>query len=245
MKYIFANHKMNLMREEADRYIADLLAAELSDPAVEIAIFPTAIYLSNMISAIADAGQPIKLGAQNCYFLESGAVTGEISAGQLKGLVDYVLVGHSERRQIFDETDNLINQKVDSAINHGLTAVLCVGENRQQYEQGQTESVITEQLSRGLSGIDTAQINNGRLIIAYEPVWAIGGGVTPSRDEISSAAGIIKRQVKVPVLYGGSANETNATEILTTPDIDGLLVGGASLNAAKFATIVEIARNGG
>ncbi|MDR2523923.1 MAG: triose-phosphate isomerase [Candidatus Nomurabacteria bacterium] len=221
----------------------------LFDDVVDAVIFPSALHLRQVGQTILKANKRLGVGAQNCYFLDAGEVSGEISARQLSGVVDYVLVGHSERRQIFNETDEMINLKTKAVIDNGMTAVLCVGETRQQYERGETKSVIAEQLKHGLDGIDVKRTNQDwliqRLIVAYEPVWAIGSGTVPAIKEIARVLKFISGKVAAPVLYGGSVNPDNAAELMKIPENCGFLVGGASLDVHKFATIVEIARNGG
>jgi triosephosphate isomerase len=217
------------------------------DDFVDVAIFPSSIHINTVGQKFLKTNKRLGVGAQNCYYLNAGAVTGEVSAGQLGGLVDYVLIGHSERRSIFNETDETINLKLKAVIDNGMTAVLCVGETRQQYERGETKAVIERQISAGLDGVNAKKLNQDwlvqKIIVAYEPVWAIGSGLIPDFAEIAQTVKLIKSKAHSAVLYGGSVNEQNVAEILSTAGIDGLLVGGASLNPQKFATIVEIARN--
>lgn len=183
-------------------------------------------------------GSRIRLGAQNVHWEEKGAFTGEISAPMLLELgVRYVVVGHSERRQYFGETDETVNQRLKAAQKAGLTPILCVGESRQQREAGETESFICGQLRAGLVDVDQAN-----LVIAYEPIWAIGTGDTCESPEANRVIGIIRGELKNPdvsIQYGGSVNAKNIDEIMAQPEIDGALVGGASLEPDSFARIVN------
>jgi triosephosphate isomerase len=183
-------------------------------------------------------GSIIRLGAQNVHWETAGAYTGEISAPMLTEMgVHYVIVGHSERRQYFGETDETVNMRIKAAQKAGLTPILCVGETKQQRDMDETESIIVEQLARGLMNID--QTN---LVIAYEPIWAIGTGDTCEAKEANQVIGIIRSQLKntdVPIQYGGSVKPDNIDEIMAQPEIDGALVGGASLQPDSFARIVN------
>lgn len=180
----------------------------------------------------------VQLGAQNVHWEEEGAYTGEIAAPMLTEIgVRYVIVGHSERRQYFGETDETVNKRLLAAQRHGLTPILCVGESKQQRDAGETESLIAGQLEKGLVDVDQ---NN--LIIAYEPIWAIGTGDTCEASEANRVIGLIRSQLKVadvPIQYGGSVKPNNIDEIMAQPEIDGALVGGASLEPASFARIVN------
>lgn len=180
----------------------------------------------------------VQLGAQNVHWEEEGAYTGEIAAPMLTEIgVRYVIVGHSERRQYFGETDETVNKRLLAAQRHGLTPIFCVGESKQQRDAGETESLIAGQLEQGLVDVDQ---NN--LIIAYEPIWAIGTGDTCEASEANRVIGLIRSQLKVadvPIQYGGSVKPNNIDEIMAQPEIDGALVGGASLEPASFARIVN------
>jgi triosephosphate isomerase len=179
------------------------------------------------------------------YFEEKGAYTGEISPTMLAGLCRYVIIGHSERRQYFGETDETINKKVKAALKAGITPILCVGENNDENEAGKTAGVVSRQVKLALADIYDA---NGA-IIAYEPIWAIGTGKSASGEQANGTIGLIRRQVadiinaetaaKTPILYGGSVNADNIAEFVSQPDIDGALVGGASLKAGQFVSIVR------
>ena len=210
---------------------------------VDIVLCPH--YLS--LSAVAEAvsGSAVKVGAQNMHYEDSGAFTGEVSPLMLQGICVYVILGHSERRQIFGETDDMVNRKVKAAFTHGIKPILCVGETLEQREGGQATNVISQQIRAGLAGIDDIT----GLVVAYEPVWAIGTGqaATPEvaaeimggalRESLSSLFGPAAE--KVPMLYGGSVNPGNAESYAAQESIHGALVGGASLQAEPF---LEIAR---
>jgi triosephosphate isomerase len=183
-------------------------------------------------------GNRIRLGAQNVHWEDCGAYTGEISASMLTEMgVRYVIVGHSERRQYFGETDETVNLRLKAAQNHGLIPILCVGETKQQRDADETEQIIINQLERDLVGIDQE-----RLVIAYEPIWAIGTGENCEVSEADRVIGLIRSRLSNPnvtIQYGGSVKPSNIDEIMAQPQIDGVLVGGASLAAADFAGIVN------
>jgi triosephosphate isomerase len=183
-------------------------------------------------------GGRIRLGAQNVHWEDCGAYTGEISGSMLTELgVQYVIIGHSERRQYFGETDETVNLRLRAAQKQGLTPILCVGESKAQRDQGETEAVISRQLKRGLVGVDQS-----RLVIAYEPIWAIGTGDTCEAGEANRVIGAIRAQLNNPdvsIQYGGSVKPENIDEIMGQPEIDGALVGGASLDPQGFARIVN------
>jgi len=183
-------------------------------------------------------GSRVQLGAQNVHWEEEGAYTGEISASMLTEIgVRYVIIGHSERRQYFQETDETVNLRIKAAQSHGLIPILCVGETKQQRDTGKTETLIINQLAKGLIDVDQ---NN--LVIAYEPIWAIGTGDTCEATEANRVIGVIRAQLSnpnVPIQYGGSVKPNNIDEIMAQPEIDGALVGGASLEPASFGRIVN------
>lgn len=183
-------------------------------------------------------GSRVWVGAQNVHWAESGAYTGEISAAMLTEIgVRYVVVGHSERREHFGETDETVNGRLRAAQAAGLTPILCVGESQQQRDAGQVEAVITAQLAAALVGVDQSN-----LVIAYEPIWAIGTGATCEAQEANRVIGLIRAHLSnadVPIQYGGSVKPENVAEIMAQPEIDGALVGGASLEAESFARIVN------
>jgi triosephosphate isomerase len=183
-------------------------------------------------------GGRVKLGAQNLHWEDSGAYTGEISGPMLTEVgVRYVVVGHSERRQYFGETDETVNLRLKAAQRHGLTPILCVGETKEQRDAGETEAIIKAQLAADLVGVD-----QGNLVIAYEPIWAIGTGDTCATDEANRVIGMIRQQLinqSVSIQYGGSVKPGNIDEIMAQPEIDGALVGGASLDPEGFGRIVN------
>ncbi len=246
-KYIIGNWKMNLNVHEASLFVTKLSQVIPIRRNVETVICPSFLALEPVSLQINH--RQMKLGAQNCYWRDSGAFTGEISASQLRGLAQYVLIGHSERRHIFDEDDRDIRFKVQAAIRNGLSPVLCVGETEIERNDGDMQHVICDQVASGLMNVSSDELDS--VIIAYEPVWSIGTGNIPSLDDIASATSLIRLQVErmfgkdaancTPVLYGGSANAQNATEILSIDSVDGLLVGHASLIAPEFAAMVEAA----
>ncbi len=183
-------------------------------------------------------GSRVQVGAQNMHWEDSGAYTGEISGPMLLETgVRYVVIGHSERRQYFGETDATVNRRLKAAQNHRLTPILCVGESKQQRDANETEAVISHQLEKGLVGVD-----QNRLIIAYEPIWAIGTGDVCASNEANRVIGLIRSQLTNPdvtIQYGGSVKPDNVDEIMAQPEIDGALVGGASLTGDGFARIVN------
>ena len=210
---------------------------------IEKVVCPPFISLAAVREVI--QGSSIKLGAQNVYFEDKGAFTGEISPLMLKGLCDYVIIGHSERRQYFVESNELVNKKVKAAMRAGLKAIMCVGERLEENESGKTEQVVAGQVLQGLEGVSP----NLDLVIAYEPVWAIGTGRAATSDQAQSTIAFIRSKVgqaigkdvaqHVRILYGGSVTGVNIADLMTKPDIDGALVGGASLKAHEFISIVE------
>jgi triosephosphate isomerase len=191
------------------------------------------------------AGSTIKVGAQNIYFEEKGAYTGEISPLMLAGICEYVIIGHSERRQFFRETGEIISKKVLAATRHDIRPILCVGENLNEYEAGRTREVVSDQLKSSLAGVETGEI----LTIAYEPVWAIGTGRAATGKQANETIRLIRSIIankynshiadNIRILYGGSVTASNISEFVAQPDIDGALVGGASLKAKEFIGIVK------
>jgi triosephosphate isomerase len=193
-------------------------------------------------------GTNIRLGAQNLHWAESGAYTGEISAEMLKELkVEYVIIGHSERRQYFNETNDSVNKKIGAALNYKLKPIVCIGETLKEREEGLTEKVLYTQVIECLRGYKSWDFD--RIVIAYEPVWAIGTGKTATSEQANEAIGFIRKTIakkfslkiadKVRILYGGSMNEKNASELMAQEEIDGGLIGGASLVPEKFAKVVK------
>lgn len=246
-KYIIGNWKMNLNIHEASLFVTKLSQVVPVRRDVETVICPSFLALEPVSLQINH--RQLKLGAQNCYWRDSGAFTGEISATQLRGLAQYVLVGHSERRHIFDEDDRDIRFKVQAVVRNGLTPILCVGETEMERNDGDTQHVLNDQVASGLMNISSDELSD--VLIAYEPVWAIGTGDVPSIEDIENAAAIIRNQIShmfgeaaaanVPILYGGSVDLNNARDILSAKGISGLLIGTHSLIAPEFAGMVDIA----
>jgi len=244
---IAGNWKMNKTVSEAyDLAIA--LASRLGAVhKTEVALCPPFVSLTTVKSAIANTA--IKLGAQNMHDQDQGAFTGEVSPLMLAGLADYVILGHSERRQHFGESDAFINHKVRAALKHGLQPILCIGETLEQNERGETEAVLQRQVHEDLAGIDPADAT--RIVIAYEPIWAIGTGRAATADDAQARCAYARQQLRglfggaadaIRIQYGGSVTAANARQILSQPDIDGALVGGASLKAEEFIAIVQSAK---
>ncbi len=244
--FIAGNWKMNKNVSEAVELVRELRRLVLDVDKVEIAVCPPFVALSAVADAL--AGSKIKIGAQNLHWEQKGAFTGEISASMLKGLVDCVIVGHSERRQYFGEIDETVNKKVKAALAQGLTPIVCVGETLKQYEAGETAQVVSSQVKNGLAGLTTEQATS--IVMAYEPVWAIGTGKAATgagansvvalniRGPLSEMFGEDAAQA-VRVQYGGSVTPANIEEFMRMPNLDGALVGGASLKANDFAEIVK------
>jgi triosephosphate isomerase (TIM) len=240
---ISGNWKMNTRLEEAKNLVRAMLAELDSIGGVEKVLCPPFISLATVKGLI--EGTSIKLGAQNMYFEDKGAYTGEISPLMLTDLCDFVILGHSERRQYFAETDELINKKVNKALESGLKPILCVGESLEDNEAGRTEQKITRQVNAGLAGISPTI----QLVIAYEPIWAIGTGKAATNKQANATISLIrsilaniwdKETAKaVRILYGGSVTGSNIAEFIAESDIDGALVGGASLKADEFVSIVR------
>lgn len=247
---VAGNWKMNT-NSASGVELAGALAenAASEENGVEVLVCPPSVYLSGVASRV--DGSAVALGAQDVYFEAGGAFTGEISVDMLKDVgCGYVLIGHSERRHVIGETDELINKKVKAAIAGGLTPVLCVGELLSEREAGQTESVLDGQMAGGLADISEAEAKN--VVIAYEPVWAIGTGVTASTEQAESAHLHLRKWItdnysasfaeQVRILYGGSVKPDNAEALMSQPNVDGALVGGASLKPDLFIPIIDAAR---
>ncbi|MBL7209226.1 MAG: triose-phosphate isomerase [Dehalococcoidia bacterium] len=244
---IAGNWKMNTTVEQAVELVQEMKDTLDAIEGVEKVLCPPFISLSAVSGLI--AGSSIKLGAQNLYFEEKGAYTGEVSPLMLAGLCQYVIIGHSERRQYFGETDEMVNRKVEAALKVGLKPILCVGERLEENETGKTEEVVTRQAKGALVGIDSPR----ELVIAYEPVWAIGTGKAATGDQANTTIGLIRHVVSqlygeqfaqnLRLQYGGSVTSTNIAEFISQPEIDGALVGGASLKATEFLGIVEQTAN--
>ncbi|MGI6189276.1 MAG: triose-phosphate isomerase [Clostridiales bacterium] len=242
---IAGNWKMYKTPSEAVSLIEELKPL-VKDAQAEVVVCPPFICLPAAKEAL--EGSNIRLGAQNMYWEEQGAFTGEVAPGMLtEAGVEYVIIGHSERRQYFSETDDMVNRKMLSAVSHNLIPIICVGETLEQREQGVTEKVVDTQTRAALNGL-TADVAD-RIVIAYEPVWAIGTGRTASSDDANEVIGYIRKVVesvlgsqaasRIRILYGGSVKPENAAELMQMPEIDGGLVGGASLKALDFSKIVN------
>ena len=244
-KVIAGNWKMNMLPNEAIKFIQDLTPL-VKDTQNEVIL---CVPYTDLFYALLNAQDTnIKIGAQNMHWEEKGAYTGEISAQMLKSIgVQYVIIGHSERRQYFAETDETVNKKVKSALEHELKPIICVGETLEQREAGKTQEIITTQTRLALEGLTTEQVKD--IIIAYEPIWAIGTGKTATSEDANESIKAIRKEIEkiygnevannVIIQYGGSVKSTNAKELFTTSDIDGGLVGGASLKPDEFAKIVN------
>ncbi|MDF2874126.1 MAG: tpiA [Sporomusa sp.] len=243
---IAGNWKMHKTAGEGVTLVEQLKNLTNTVTGVEIVICPPFTALAAIAGAV--AGTNIGLGAQNMHWEDKGAFTGEVSPGMVKDIgCTHVIIGHSERRQYFAETDQTVNNKVKAAFKTGLTPILCVGETLAEREAGTTEQVVGTQTRGGLAGLTAEQVAN--LVLAYEPVWAIGTGRTASADDANAVCAFIRRTVatlfgqaaaeKVRIQYGGSVKPDNVAELMAKPDIDGALVGGASLEADSFSKLVR------
>lgn len=247
---IAGNWKMNKNPEETKALLAEV-APLVKDAACEVVACVPFIDLPAAVEAA--KGTNIKIGAQNCHWEESGAFTGEIAANMLTSIgVSYVIIGHSERRTYFGETDQTVNQRIRAALDAGLSVILCVGETLEQREQGITEELVALQTKIALLGVTKEEL--ARIIIAYEPIWAIGTGRTATSAQAGEVCRAIRSVIAAlydkqtadafTIQYGGSMNAKNAAELLAQGDVDGGLIGGASLKAADFAEIVRAASEG-
>ncbi len=245
---IAGNWKMNKTPAEAAELARAVIAEIGSLGTVERILCPPFLALPGLAAIVAGTG--IGLGAQNMHWEKFGAFTGEISAPMLVGLCQYVIIGHSERRQYFGETDDTVNRKVKAALAHGLTPIICVGENLVENEAGQTGEVVTRQVRGAYAGLTGDEAL--RTIVAYEPVWAIGTGKAATPEQANAVMGQYIREVlgymytdavasALRLQYGGSVTAANAQALMAQPEIDGALVGGASLKPADFAAIVKAA----
>jgi triosephosphate isomerase (TIM) len=252
-KIVAANWKMNMMQAESARFVESLLL-EIGDVAdVEVVIVPPFTAIAKVMEALGNA-QNIKVGAQNMHWERSGAFTGEISAALLRDLfVHYVVLGHSERRRLFGETDEIVNRKVRAAHEASLRPIVCVGETLKQRDRGNVDKILSIQLRGSLAGLGPKELQE--TVIAYEPVWAIGTGRNATPEQAQEAHAFIRRTLRdmaddttaerVRIQYGGSVKPENARDLMSQPDIDGALVGGASLDPRSFAQIVNAARDEG
>ncbi len=247
--FIAGNWKMNTTAASAAALASGLAAAVKDVTAVDIAVAPPFVYLAAVAKAV--AGSNIAVSAQNVYFEGNGAFTGEVSCDMLKDVgCKYVIIGHSERRHVIGEKDELINKKVLAALKAGLKPILCVGELLAEREADKTSAVVTEQTTRGLMGVGADELLN--VTIAYEPVWAIGTGRNATPEQAQEVHAMIRKLIarlysqpladSIRIQYGGSAKPSNAAELMKQKDVDGLLVGGASLKAEDFAAMIKAAQ---
>ncbi|MCH8045507.1 MAG: triose-phosphate isomerase [Planctomycetes bacterium] len=244
--FVAGNWKMNLNRADAVALAAGLAARATQDGGVDLAVCPPSVYLDAVAAAL--NGSPIALGAQNMYHEAGGAFTGELSAAMLLDVgCKYVILGHSERRHVMGETSEDVNRKVHAALAAGLTPIVCVGELLDQREAGRTAEVIAEQFTASLAGVSADDM--ARTVMAYEPVWAIGTGKVATPDEAEAVHLDLRKLIEdrynaevaaaVRIQYGGSVKPDNAAELLAQPNIDGALVGGASLKVDDFLGIAR------
>ncbi|MHB8808223.1 MAG: triose-phosphate isomerase [Anaerolineaceae bacterium] len=248
--FVAGNWKMNKTVEQASLLVADLLPGLQAMQKIERVLcppFPALMVISQMT-----AGTAIGLGAQNMHWEESGAFTGEVAPAMVKEFCNYVIIGHSERRQFFAETDATVNKKVKAALKQGLTPIVCVGETLEENEAGRTAEIVKREVLEGLKDLNADDAV--KLVIAYEPIWAIGTGKAASAEQAEEIIGKIVRgsladcfeqeaAEQIRILYGGSVKGSNALEFFNMPNIDGALVGGASLKADDFIQICQAAQD--
>jgi triosephosphate isomerase len=243
--YVAANWKMHKTVAEAARFV-DALLPRIAGTRNDVVLCPSFVALVEVVER--SRGSAIRVAAQNMHEADSGAFTGEVSAPMLVDAgIDAVILGHSERRQLFGESDAALTRKVPAALAAGLEPILCVGESEEARDAGRTEAVLERQLEADLAAVEVDDL--ARVVIAYEPIWAIGTGRTATPDQAQETIAFIRDTLRVHgtaadsvrILYGGSVKTDNAAELLNMPEIDGALVGGASLDPADFATIVEAA----
>ena len=244
-KVIAGNWKMNMLPNEAINFIEELAPLVKNTENEVVLCVP---YTDLFYSLLTAQGTNIKIGAQNMHWEEKGAFTGEVSAEMLKSIgVQYVIIGHSERRQYFAENNETVNKKVKKAISVGLTPIVCVGETLEQRENGKAKDIITKQIRHALNDISKEDVKN--IIVAYEPIWAIGTGKTATKEDADETISWLREEISkiygndtaecVIIQYGGSVKSGNAKELFNMPNIDGGLVGGASLDAHEFAKIIN------
>ncbi len=246
--FVAGNWKMNLTRHASLELVSELKSGLASGLPVDVAVCPPFVYLDCVAQTL--DGSALKLGAQNLYFEAEGAFTGEISAGMLLDVgCQYVILGHSERRNVLGESNQDVNRKLHTALAAGLIPILCVGELLEQREAGKTLEVIQDQFDGSLAGVSAEQL--GRCVIAYEPVWAIGTGRVATPEQAEEVHASLRQMLHdragaavadaVRIQYGGSVKPDNAAELMAQPNIDGALVGGAALKSASFLAIVQAA----
>ena len=247
-KFVAGNWKMVTDRDRA-RELATAVASRCEGTSVQVAVCPPFPWLMAVKECL--IGNQVKLGGQDCHFEQEGAFTGEVSASMLKSAgCDLVILGHSERRHGMGETDELINKKTVAALGQGLQVIFCLGELLEEREANQTEAVLDRQLTNGLAGLSPEQMEN--VVIAYEPVWAIGTGKVATTEQAQEAHAFIRGKIStffgenvantIQILYGGSVKPDNAGALMQQADVDGALVGGASLKADSFVAIIEAAQ---
>lgn len=241
---IAGNWKMNKTMGEAEKLAAGIVDAERPDD-IEVALCPPFVSLPAVRATV--EGSPVATGAQNCHWETSGAYTGEVAAPMLVGLADYVIIGHSERRQYFGETDETVNRKAHAILAAGLRPIICIGESLAQNQAGETGAVVSSQTRAAFAGLTAAQA--ATCVVAYEPIWAIGTGLTATGPDANAVCAEHVRAVladlfgaetasAIRILYGGSVKPGNTAEFAAQPDIDGALVGGASLSVGDFVGII-------
>ncbi|MFT4658804.1 MAG: triosephosphate isomerase [Candidatus Aldehydirespiratoraceae bacterium] len=247
---ISGNWKMNLNHFEAIQTVQKLhylVPKEVFD-SVDVSIHPPFTDIRSIQTLVESEDLDFKLGAQHCHFEDTGAFTGEVSPAFLAKLnMEYVICGHSERREVFGETDDMVNAKVLAILKHGMTPIMCCGETLDEREAEQTEAKVLGQIEAGLAGVSNEQIAS--LVIAYEPIWAIGTGKTATSEDAQAVCKTIREKIRdladagtadaVRIQYGGSVKGGNASELMSQPDIDGALVGGASLDPDEFARVIQ------
>lgn len=247
---IAGNWKMHKTLSEAKSFITEIGGRVPASTQIDTVVCAPALFLGQLVELT--QGTDVRIGAQNMHFEESGAFTGEISPAALADLqVNYVILGHSERREMFNETDEAVNQKVHSAFKHSLTPIVCCGETLEQREAGQTFDLVGGQIEKALAGLTEEQVKQA--VIAYEPIWAIGTGKSSSAEDANEVCAhirsVVAKQVSesaaavIRIQYGGSVKPENITEYMAQPDIDGALVGGASLQPDSFLKLLEAGRN--
>jgi len=247
---IAGNWKMHKTLEEAKSFVKEVKSLVPPQDKVDSVICAPALFLGQLVELA--EGSELKIGAQNMHFEESGAYTGEISPVSLADIgVDYVIIGHSERREMFAETDETVNKKVLAAFKHELTPIVCVGESLAEREAGKTNEIVGDQVKKALAGVDALAVKN--IVIAYEPIWAIGTGKSSSPEDANEVCAHIRGVIadiysddvanEVRIQYGGSVKPENIKDFLNQPEIDGALVGGASLEPRSFLQLLEAGQN--
>ncbi len=246
--FIAGNWKMNMTHLEAIKFLQDLGYDYKNKTGCEVAVCPPSTALRSVKIILEDDEMDIRLGAQNMHFEKSGAYTGEVSPAMLKALgVEYIIIGHSERRQYFEETNEIVNKKVRSAVNNKLKPIMCIGESLEIRENGKAVDFVLEQLVNCLKGISSEEVSE--FTIAYEPIWAIGTGRTATSEDANDMCAAIRKKLallysletanKIRIQYGGSVKPSNISELMNMPDIDGALVGGASLKVDDFIALIN------